>query len=179
MNLADFFLNLLVPLIFQKTNVDDHINLRSTICHCIFRLKYFDRCGMISVRESDHGTDWKSALHILRRLLHIRCRYAGRCRMVLHGIIENFPDFLPCRRLRKQCMINLVQYFFSVHFPYPFLFAYFNSSKIELPIVPSGIESPKLSVIVAPIIAKVEASFNFFGSFMDDEYARNGPFSLV
>ena len=38
---------------------------------------------------------------------------------------------------------------------------YFNSPKIDFPIVPSGISTSKLSVIVAPITANVSESCNF------------------
>lgn len=55
----------------------------------------------------------------------------------------------------------------------------FSCPRIEWPIVPSGMAMPKLSVMVAPITAKVSASISAPGVCIDREYARNGTFSLV
>ena len=45
--------------------------------------------------------------------------------------------------------------------------------------MPSGMATPKLSAMVAPITAKVRVSSSLPLPFMDGEYARNGTFSLV
>ena len=45
--------------------------------------------------------------------------------------------------------------------------------------VSSGMAMPKLSVMVAPITAKVSASTSAPGVCIDRAYARNGTFSLV
>ncbi len=50
---------------------------------------------------------------------------------------------------------------------------------MECPIVPSGILTPKLSAIVAPIMANVSAASSSPASFIDGEYARNGTFYSV
>ena len=46
---------------------------------------------------------------------------------------------------------------------------YLNCSKIEVPMVPSGIFTSKLSATVAPITPKVSVSGNFPPSFKDGE----------
>ena len=45
--------------------------------------------------------------------------------------------------------------------------------------VPSGMETPKLSAAVAPMTANVSASGSSPLPFMDGDHARNGTFSLV
>ena len=45
--------------------------------------------------------------------------------------------------------------------------------------VPSGMATPKLSAIVAPITAKVSQSESAPCPCMDGEYAKNGTSSLV
>ena len=56
---------------------------------------------------------------------------------------------------------------------------YFNLLKIDSPIVPSGIFTPKLSTIVAPITAKVFWSSSLPLPVMDGEYHSIGTISLV
>ena len=58
-------------------------------------------------------------------------------------------------------------------------FLYDNLSSTEVPIVPSGIDKPKLSTTVAPITANVFSSGSNPFPSIDLEYARKGTFSLV
>lgn len=59
------------------------------------------------------------------------------------------------------------------------LLFYFSLSRIESPMVPSGIFTPKSSAMVAPMIAKVSVSGSSPLSLHALEYARNGTFSRV
>ena len=58
-------------------------------------------------------------------------------------------------------------------------YLYCSCPNMELPMVPSGIATPKLSAIVAPVTAKVCVSSSLPLPWKDGEYARNGTFSLV
>ena len=60
-----------------------------------------------------------------------------------------------------------------------FIKYYSNSDKTDSPIVPSGISTPKLSAIVAPITANVSRPSIFPFCSMEGEYAMNGTYSLV
>ena len=56
---------------------------------------------------------------------------------------------------------------------------YFKFSSRDLPIVPSGISTPKLSATVAPTTANVSSSGSSPLPVMEGEYARKGTFSRV
>ena len=109
MDFSDFLLDVIIPFVFQKSDINDHIDLVGSVCDRIPCLENFCRRCVVSVRESDHGTDWKSALHILRRLLHIAGGNAHAGAAVLDAVVADGPDLGPGGRLGQQGMVDLTE----------------------------------------------------------------------
>ena len=58
-------------------------------------------------------------------------------------------------------------------------FSDYNCLSREVPMVPSGISTPKLSAMVQPILANVSPGSSRFPPAMEGEYTSSGTFSLV
>ena len=56
---------------------------------------------------------------------------------------------------------------------------YMSSERMDVPMVPLGIATPKLSAMVAPMVAKVSRSSSLPWNFIDGEYDTNGTYSRV
>ena len=95
----DFFQQRVPLLILDPAEVDDHVHLVRAVFDRVRRLKALGLCCIIPIREADDRADGKLVSHILLRLLHIRCRNADACRMVLHTVVADCLDFRPRRRL--------------------------------------------------------------------------------
>ena len=104
-DLADLILYFIVSSIFQKANVDDHVDLRRPVCDGILRLEDLRRGRAVAVREANDGADRESAVDIGCSLLHVGRRDARRRAMVLDAIIEDGLYVCPGRGLREQGVI--------------------------------------------------------------------------
>ena len=94
-DLADFLFDFFVLLIFQLADIDDHIDLRSSICNSILCLKYLSGCGAVAVWKTDHCADRQFSLYIFGSLFYIRSRNTGRGCSIFYGVIQDLPDLLP------------------------------------------------------------------------------------
>ena len=87
MDFSDFLLDFIIPFVFQKSDINDHINLVSSVCDRIPCLENFGRRCVVSVRESDHCTDRQFSIDILCCLFHIASRDTGRSASIFYSIV--------------------------------------------------------------------------------------------
>ena len=87
MDFSDFLLDVIIPFVFQKSDIDDHIDLVGSVCDRIPCLENFCRRCVVSVRESDHCTDRQFPIDILCRLFHITSRDTGRSASIFYSIV--------------------------------------------------------------------------------------------
>ena len=118
---AGFFdrLNLMQDLLFlsvlQITDVDHHVDLVGPFFYRRLCLKYLDRLGVVSIRETDDRTNAHFVSHIFLCLFYKGRRDAYGRRPVFDCIVAEFFNLRPCGFRMKQGVINRCQYFFSVH----------------------------------------------------------------
>ena len=95
MDLANLLFDFFVLLIFQLSDIDDHVDLGSSICNSVLCLKYLSGCGAVAVWKTDNRADWKLSLYIFGSLLYIGSRNTCRGCSIFYGVIQNLPDLLP------------------------------------------------------------------------------------
>ena len=105
----------IVKAVFDIPDINHHINLIRAVGNGILRLKHLGRrCG-IPVWKPDDRTYSHSISHVLLGAFHITGGYTDRGRPVADGFVANPSDFLPCRRLREQGVVDHTQNFLTVH----------------------------------------------------------------
>ena len=105
MNRTDFVFNLLIPFVFQGTDMNHHINFLRAVCNRILCFEYLGSRCVIAVRKTDNGTDCQPALYIFRSFFHIGRRNARGCASICNAIVKYLPDIFPFRCHAKQGVV--------------------------------------------------------------------------
>ena len=93
-------------LSLEPTDVDHHVDLVGTVCHCICGFKNLGGRRAVSVGEADHRADGELITAIFLCLLHVGGGNAYGCGFVFHTVVANRLDLRPGRALSQQGVVN-------------------------------------------------------------------------